>query len=110
MPTKVTRRHLLAGAAATAACAAMPAAAAIDAAVEAPYINRLHEVLAMQKRDALVDLEFRKRVFEAMLRKRGIAVEQVVGDGRTLDDLEWQPGYSRGYVSPVIDDSGQESA
>jgi hypothetical protein len=38
MPT-LTRRHLLAGAAATAACAAMPAAAAIEAVGGAPVME-----------------------------------------------------------------------
>jgi hypothetical protein len=96
----ISRRHLLIGSAATAAVAAMPAAQAIAAVVEAPVRSTgpaMAGVHDYYDAEALRGV-FRRRLFAEFLRERGTTCEEALGI--SLDDVDWVSLPRRAYVSP----------
>ena len=93
----LTRRHLLAGAAATAAVAAMPASAiAAPARSIMSTLRAMNEYLDVELALASrrLSIEFSKRVMERLLAEPGTTFEELTG-GCSMDDVEWFHLYER---------------
>jgi hypothetical protein len=73
--SQLTRRHLLAGAAATAASAAIPVAAAIEAVEMAPVITRHDIVFAQMARNAWLEAGGTIETFRRMASQAAAALD-----------------------------------
>ena len=104
MPHHLTRRHLLAGAA---AYAAMPAAAIGAAREDVIFITAGVDVAqgfdpTLFERRRRLNPEFLKAMMESLLRKKGLTCEEFFG-GLSIDEIEWQSLPL--YTNPLVRES-----